>query len=282
MNRRILLSILGGSLSPIYTGAASGSRLAEAPVDVLGEWHAPPAAVARVVTRVRDACVSGFRLLSDQQPHSLRVESRPSGQPAIWLHEAPSDTAWVFVDIGERAWSQLAYQLGHELGHVVCNSWNVQAAPSPPCQWIEEASAEAFSLRGLGLLAEAWRRDPPFGGDSGYARSIFEYRDHTLEGYNELASSQGLKNVRAWFKKHRHEIEADNGLSEYAKAAATVILREIERAPILLEDLGAMNRWTERTSIPLNNFLEKWSASCRAIHSTGRLPNLIRENFLGT
>src|ERR1700720_4434692 len=56
------------------------------------------------------------------------------------------------VDIGEGDWSKLAYQFGHELGHVMANSWQPHAKPKVPCQWLEEALVEALSTlaRGIG------------------------------------------------------------------------------------------------------------------------------------
>src|SRR5882757_10662896 len=99
--------------------------LLTAPLELAGNWRESPTdAVTQVVTRMREACLSGLRLLSDRQPAKLRVENHTEGPPAIWLHndDAP-DMAWIIVNTAPRAWSQLAYQCGHELGHVLCNSW---------------------------------------------------------------------------------------------------------------------------------------------------------------
>lgn len=71
-------------------------------------------------------------------------------------------TAWIVVDIETRAWSQLAYQFGHELGHVMCNSWMWKVETTPPCRWLEECLVEAFSIRGLGRLADTSEHDRPF------------------------------------------------------------------------------------------------------------------------
>ena len=49
----------------------------------------------------------------------------------------------------DRGWSKLAYQFGHELGHVTANSWQGNAKPARPRQWLEEAMVEALSLHGL-------------------------------------------------------------------------------------------------------------------------------------
>ena len=40
----------------------------------------------------------------------------------------------------------------------------------------------------------------------------------------------------------------------------------------LVEDLGAMNRWPERTSFDLKQYLERWQASCAEIGTPGHLP----------
>src|SRR5436190_10729964 len=97
--------------------------LLSAPIELAGDWgHMIPRAADQVVERTRNACLDGVRLLSDRQPTRLRVDKHASGPPAVWLHPDGSSMAWIIVDIGERAWSQLAYQFGHELGHVLANS----------------------------------------------------------------------------------------------------------------------------------------------------------------
>jgi hypothetical protein len=62
--------------------------------------------------------LQGVRLVSDRQPTRLRVDEHNAGPPAVWLHDDGSTTAWVIVDIGQQAWSQLAYQFGHEGGQL--------------------------------------------------------------------------------------------------------------------------------------------------------------------
>jgi hypothetical protein len=139
-------------------------------------------------------------------------------------------------DIGERDWSKLAYQFGHELGHVLANSWQPYAKPGPPCQWLEEAMVEAFSIRGLGRLAKSWKEDPPFAGDSAFGDAT-QYRDDIVRSYSALAESQGLnRDAAAWFADHRKEIEIP-GLNPFAQAMSLTILAEYERVPT------ASRRW---------------------------------------
>jgi hypothetical protein len=118
-------------LSPLIEIAPT---LLSAPIELGGDWgHMLPRSADLVVERMRHACLDGVRLVSDRQPTRLRVDEHTSRPPAIWLHPDGSTMAWVIVDIGERAWCQLAYQFGHELGHVLCNSWQPHAKPKPPC-----------------------------------------------------------------------------------------------------------------------------------------------------
>src|SRR6516165_355107 len=154
----------------------ASTTLATAPIELAGDWgRMIPNSALHVVQRMRRCCHDGVRLVSDDQPERLRVEEHTSGPPAVWLHTAEPNVGWIIVDIGERDWSKLAYQFGHELGHVAANSWQPNARPTPPCQWLEEAMVEAFSIRGLGHLAKGWKENPPFPGDNAFGDAIARY-----------------------------------------------------------------------------------------------------------
>lgn len=249
-----------------------------APIELAGDWgRMLPRSADQVVERMRHACLDGVRLLSDRQPTRLRVDEHPSGSPAVWLHPDGSSMAWIIVDIGERDWSKLAYQFGHELGHVMANSWQADAKPAPPCQWLEEAMVEAFSLRGLGRLATSWKENPPFAGDNAFGDAIAEYRENIIRGYAALAESQGLsRDAAAWFADHRSEIEIP-GLNPFAQAMSRTILTEYETAPGCVEALGALNRWPGRTGVPIAEYLKRWEASCAELQASPRLPVRLRE-----
>ncbi|WP_378944373.1 hypothetical protein [Mesorhizobium sp. ANAO-SY3R2] len=179
--------------------------------------------------------------------------------------------AWVIVNIGERDWSKLAYQFGHELGHVLANSW-ADAKPAPPCQWLEEAMVEALLLYGLGRLAKSWKQDPPFAGDNAFGDAIADYREDILKRYTALADSQGLaRDPTAWFHDHRDEIEMLS-LNPFAQAMSLNILAEFEQAPDCVEALGALNRWPGRSGIPAAEYLQRWAASCAELQASSHLP----------
>jgi len=297
MRRRQFFKVIAGSVAATFIGkspAVMAQRYAQvnqpstvlappieeaptllsAPIELAGNWgHMLPHSVEQVVQRMRHACLDGVRLVSDRQPTRVRVDEHTSGSPAVWLHADGSSMAWIIVDIGQQAWSQLAYQFGHELGHVMANSWQAHAKGKPPCQWLEEALVEAFSIRGLGRLAQSWSQNPPFAGDNAFGQSIADYRQNIIKGYTSLADQQGLsRNAAAWFSAHRGEIEAVGFIP-----FSLIILAEYERDSSCVEALGALNRWPGRSGIPIEDYFRQWLASCTELGASPVLPTQLRE-----
>ena len=291
MTRRMLLSLCG-ALASLITGRArsqpvsqpavpcAGVDLLSAPLEVKGSWGGSSVNdAAAVISRMREACLSGVRLLSDHQPDHLRVDDEASGPPHIWLHSDNPTTAWIVVDVGTRAWSQLAYQFGHELGHVMCNSWMWKAQTPPPSRWLEEALVEAFSIRGLGLLADSWTRNPPFPNDARYGQALRNYRRDLIEKYRGVGSPQPVNDLGDWLRANRGQLDGTNGLADYAGPAILAALNEMEADQGCIEDLGAINRWPEHSAVPLEDYLQRWRSSCGEVGASGRLPARLQEIF---
>jgi hypothetical protein len=248
----------------------SVSTLLSVPLELGGDWGESPERAALVVlSRARQVCLSGVRLLSDQQPEKLRVDNHSSGPPHIWLHSDLPGTAWIIVDIGTRDWCKLAYQFGHELGHVLCNSWRWGDNPKPPSQWLEESIAEAFSLRGLALLAASWEQNPPFPDDSAFAEAIRQYRANLLAAYRKTAEIDLADWLHAGQPVPEHPAAAKG-------PAVAPILDSLEQNERCVEDMGALNRWPERTGLPIKEYLRLWKKSCRIIGAPGLLPMQVR------
>lgn len=261
------------AMSPKSASLLPSQTLLTAPIELAGDWAGMlEDAAVQVVERMRHTCLDHVRLLSDRQPTRLRVDEHTSGNPAVWLHPDGSSMAWIIVDIGERDWSKLAYQFGHELGHLFANSWQADAKPARPCQWLEEAMVEAFSLRGLRRLATEWKENPPFAGDNAFGDAIAKYAQNIVGDCSALADSQGLtRDAAAWFAKHRNEIEMP-GLNPFARAMSLTILTEYDRVPDCVEALGALNRWSGRSGIPLDEYLQRWIHSCTELQASKHLP----------
>jgi hypothetical protein len=280
LGRRSFLKLAGMTVPGISglvacaQGLASepNTSLRSAPVELGGIWRSSPAdAVLRVLVRMRQVSLEGLRLISDRQPGQLYVENHPTGSPAVWLHNDRTDVAWIIVDIGPRDWCKLSYQFGHELGHVLCNSWDARSKPRPPCQWLEESMVEAFSLRGLGLLAASWEMNPPFAGDSGFAAAIRQYRQNVLSNYIRAGGQTSDVEIGSWFRASRSTLES-SALSGIEGPLIIRIVNELERDKDCVVDLGALNRWPSRSGIPLEEYLKLWGRSCVEVHGFGRLP----------
>jgi hypothetical protein len=286
MKRRTVLWLFGAGAASfagmkcLAQPQPSSVTLLNAPLELQGEWRkSPPRAAAAVISRMREACLAGVKLLSDQQPGRLRIENHNSGNPAIWLHDDDGGTtAWIIVNIGERDWSKLAYQFGHELGHVLANSWGPNSKPRNPCQWLEEALVEAFSLRGLGTLADSWEQHPVFTNDAPFADAIRQYRRRAVQRYENIASKEMQDSrVDVWFRKYRSSLEDDGGITGPAQAAVTTMLRELDTNARGVEDMGALNRWRGRSSVPIEQYVRLWQKSCNEIGAAGSFPKRISE-----
>ena len=136
---------------------------------------------------------------------------------------------------------------------------------------------EAFSIRGLGRLAESWKQNPPFAGDNAFGNAIADYRQNIIQKYSVIADQQGMTSDPAkWFADHRSEIE-ESGLNPFALASSLIILAEYERTPSCVEALGALNRWPGRSGIPIQDYLRQWEASCAELGASSVLPARLRE-----
>jgi hypothetical protein len=287
MRRRRFLFLMGaGALLPLTTTAARPKcptvTLLNAMLELGGTWRgSAPADAIVVIEHVRSACLSGVALLSDRQPEKLRVDDKAGIAPSVWLHTDFPATAWVIVIVGKRDWCNLAYQFGHELGHVLCNSWQPDANPRDPCQWIEEALVEAFSLRGLGLMANDWAHAPPFPHDAAYAVAIREYRETILASYRTAARDQGADaSFSTWFKTHEGSLHENKGL-QAARGAVPAMFDLLQSDAAMIADMGAMNRWAGRSGVPIHDYLDLWERSCTELKAPNRLPVHLRDLLAG-
>ncbi|PPQ25919.1 hypothetical protein [Rhodopila globiformis] len=278
IRRRLLLGASLCLTMPGRSARPASVTLATCPLDLRGDWHGPADSAAGVIARVRQVGLAGLTLRSPAQPDGIIVQNKHGGYPSIWLHEQPAGEAWIMLNMtAPGAWCQLAYQLSHELGHCLANSWKVTAAPKPPSQWLEESLAEAFALRTLGLLAESWQADPVFAGQAGYANAIRDYRQAIVSRYRQDARSAGATDLLRWFDKERGTFIHVTGLDGIAQGVVPSILGLIEPEPVLIEEYQGMNLWPERTALPVREYLGRWRESCRAIGMPGRLPLVIAD-----
>lgn len=253
----------------------SASNILSIDIALKGDWKGLENQSKRIIDMSRSCCLRNITIKSDRQPASIIVENGSSSNPAIWLHQEPRSAAWIRLNAFPSAWCQLAYQFGHELGHVLANSWSTDSKPQPPSQWIEEALAESLSLFGLSRLAVDWRKFAPFPNNEAYSEEIQRYLSSVLSDYKKIGLKLDVNHTSDWYHREEEKLENDNGLYSREQAFASVLFPFITRNNSLIEDYAALNRWPERTALPNKEYLSHWSASCKEIGTPGLLPKLI-------
>jgi transposase len=148
--------------------------------------------------------------------------------------------------------------------------------PLRPSIWLEESLVEAFTLRGLALIADSWERDPWLSGEAGYSKDLRRYREFLISGYRNGAA--GSKRwLDGWFADNRTAVESFLGGRTSAGPALLMILGELVRDKGCVEDLAALNRWHGRAAVPLEDYLRLWGESCTELGTPGRLPRRLKE-----
>ena len=156
------------------------------------------------------------------------------------------------------------------------NSWQPDSLPLRPSQWLEETLVEAFTLRGLALIADSWERDPWLADETGYSKDLRRYREFLIGGYRNGAP--GAKQwLNDWFADNRTAVENGLGGRVATGPALLMVLDELVRDKGCVEDLAALNRWHGRAAVPLGDYLRLWGESCTELGAPGRLPRRLRE-----
>ena len=156
---------------------------------------------------------------------------------------------------------------------------NVEATSKLPSRWLEEALVEAFSIRGLGLLADSWQQRPPFPHDAAFADSIRKYRQDLIEKYRKPAGDPRRLDMCAWLRRNRDALDHTGGVGTIEGPEILHILAELDGDKACVEDLGAVNRWPARSEVPVEEYLRLWRTSCVEIGAAGRLPARLAKSF---
>lgn len=236
---------------------------------------ASPADMLAVTASARSVGLRGVELKSDRQPARLVIQnvsiSSSRWAPMVVATDRPDGAAWILVTIDGTHWARLAYQFGHELGHVLCNSWGPGCEPQVPCQWIEEVCVEAFSIRTLFEMERRWSKKAPYPQWTSYSPDLGRYATGACAGHASLATKPNSPD----YLMHLHPALTQlKNLGEAAKAVVPEIVEVFRRDPQSIADLGALNRWPGRAKLPISDYLSEWAASCSAIGTPGRLPGL--------
>lgn len=159
----------------------SESARPEPPVFIDGSWLIEGGAVVPLTASVYSSFPSAARA---RRRHPVRIVPRQT--LGVADDDAPrtlfnSVELEIILDTEPSRWSQYAYQLAHELCHVLILSpaihnlatWEQQL--TMPNGWMEEMLCELASFQVLPQVARSWAEDPPFPGASSYAANFSRY-----------------------------------------------------------------------------------------------------------
>jgi hypothetical protein len=226
--------------------------------------------VHAVLQSARECALAGVSLPTDNVPSCIKVCGALHRPQVLRILDR---CALILLDVEGRLWAKLAYQFGHELGHVVANSWGANAVSRLPCDWLEEALVEAFSVTTLFKMADRWSVEAPFPNWTSYAASLRAY----ASGRTAELQQSAVADASAWFRAARPKLETLTSLEPEIWPFIPWLIDHF-KASCDAADLAALNRWPER-SLPIDEYLTAWDSSCERIGTAGRLPTLVRERL---
>jgi hypothetical protein len=91
--------------------------------------------------------------------------------------------------------------------------------------------------------------------------------------FNQMQDSR----MDVWFRQNRSSLENNGALAGPAQVAVTIMLRELDSNARAIEDMGALNRWRGRSSVPIEQYVRLWEKSCSEIGAAGWFPKRLSE-----
>ena len=175
--------------------------------------------------------------------------------PQVDFKRAANGEYTVRLAVKGRFWAQLAFQFGHELGHIVSHYERINDNKiGNEKKWFEETVAEAASLFVLARMAETWKTDPPYMNWKSFAPALKEYLDKLLKD-TEIAA---VEKMPQWFKDNRPALKADPHLRERNRVVAIHIFKMLERDPSQWEAFRYLNLGRPDATNSFESFLENW------------------------
>lgn len=253
------------------------------PIEVSGDWGTSSLSdVHSIVSSARASALQGLSLSGTLAPALLKVIGDPKRPcPQVWSRDEADRSATILLSSKDRYWAQLAYQFGHELGHVICNSWTSDGAKIfSPSHWLEEAIVEAFAVYCLRQMSTRWETQPPYPSFTSFATCLASYAEDRLDVCRNTACGTKFSlDAIGWFVHERPALEASLSLTEHCLPMVAWLAEEYQREPSLLDCLPALNRWPDRGGLSLPLYLAEWTTACNLLGVSDGLPQRIMRHL---
>lgn len=177
----------------------------------------------------------------------------------------------VMLHTPAQRWSQYAYQLAHELCHVLINSPVIDGLSAwrdhlqMPNRWLEESLCQMSAFFALPRVADEWDARPPFAGASPYAHSL---RDYAATQWRDAAPLTSDTSFSAWFAKRVEPLRIEPYDRPTNARVAAALLPLFEQQPGLWVCLTYLEAVAASDRSQLDTFLRGWKIaapdSCRS------------------
>jgi hypothetical protein len=183
-------------------------------------------------------------------------QSRSSGPGVVFGTDARGKRR-VSLDVKDRQWAQIAYQFGHEMGHILCN---YREAKNPNL-WFEEALCETASLFALRCMARTWKTRPPYSNWKSYAGALESYAANHVRVMVKLER----KDLPQWLRENEAALRKIDRPKINA-VAAHILLPLLEKTPAHWEALDGLNQFDAKHELTFAEYLADWHDRVPAAH----------------
>jgi hypothetical protein len=217
-------------------------------IQIAGEW---PNSQGAVTSALLNNIVQTFSdLTSRDSIPKLLILNEPSRDCPMVNFEKIGDQTLVFLCTSSGGlWSQIAYQLSHELCHIHANFAEQQGHAF---KWLEESFCELASICNMQVMGQKWLTNAPLPYMSSYATSLNEYVQNRLDQISMPIQ------FNEWLESNIEELKSNQYLREKNCVIAYKLM------PIFKEDnkawraVGFINKWAVNYDDTLSDYFSAW------------------------
>jgi hypothetical protein len=183
----------------------------------------------------------------------IRVAHSTKG-PIVLYRLDPDGATRVLINSKGQFWAQHAFQIAHELCHILCRYKDADKSNL----WFEETLCEVASLYTLRRMAKTWPTKAPYPNWKSFAPKLASYAKdridrHPLPPGHSLAS---------WYQQHAQQFRKNATDRKLNTTAAVQLLSLFEQHPSGWLTLTHIN--TARTGKPqtFSDYLADWHHHC--------------------
>jgi hypothetical protein len=214
-----------------------------------GGWG--PVGPVEITAVLYDAAAHLLQHLDGEDTLEVIVRRAPDNVPRVAYRSSPEEPFEILLAAFGRQWPRYAYQLAHELAHIVSDFERLRDSGN---HWFHEVLCETAALFVVAAMARSWRQTPPFEGWHDHAARFEAYLDLAYRHTPEPAEPT----LGDWLRAHEPDLRADPHLRELNRTLALRILPLLEDTPGLWPAL----RHLPESDEPLAAYLGRWRDAC--------------------